>query len=90
MASGARLPPRPSTSARCSGAPLSPDTHVIRVLQRLGFVKRNATTEAVYDAVMTAAGDFGADDLFRTALVSERAGAKDLPAAGAVRNLSAV
>lgn len=39
------------------------DTHVIRVLQRFGFVKTNASTEAVYDAVMLAAADFSADDL---------------------------
>lgn len=39
------------------------DTHIIRVLQRFGFVKKNATTEQVYDAVMLAAGDFSADDL---------------------------
>ncbi|HEX2594291.1 MAG TPA: hypothetical protein VHL34_22505 [Rhizomicrobium sp.] len=39
------------------------DTHISRVLQRFGFVTKNATTEQVYDAVMLAAGDFSADDL---------------------------
>jgi endonuclease-3 len=41
------------------------DSHVIRVLQRFGFVTKNATTEAVYDAVMLAAGDCDAGDLYQ-------------------------
>jgi len=40
------------------------DTHVIRVLERFGFVKPNADAATVYDAVMAAAGDFDADDLY--------------------------
>ena len=40
------------------------DTHVIRVLERFGFVKPNADAAIVYDAVMAAAGDFDADDLY--------------------------
>jgi endonuclease III len=40
------------------------DTHVLRVLRRLGFVDANASTETAYDAIMTAADDFDADDLF--------------------------
>lgn len=40
------------------------DTHVLRVLRRLGFVGANASTETAYDAVMSAADDFDADDLF--------------------------
>ena len=40
------------------------DTHIIRVLQRFGFVRPNARTEEVYDAVMESAADFDADDLY--------------------------
>ena len=40
------------------------DTHVLRLLRRFGFVKPNAATEEVYDAVMAAAGGFDADDLY--------------------------
>ena len=40
------------------------DTHVLRVLRRLGFVGANASAETAYDAIMTAADDFDADDLF--------------------------
>jgi endonuclease-3 len=40
------------------------DTHVLRVLRRLGFVGVNASAETAYDAIMTAADDFDADDLF--------------------------
>jgi endonuclease-3 len=40
------------------------DTHVIRVLARFGFVKPNADAVIVYDAVMAAAGDLDADDLY--------------------------
>jgi endonuclease III len=39
------------------------DTHVLRVLQRFGFVRVNATTENAYDAVMAVADDFDADGL---------------------------
>lgn len=39
------------------------DTHIIRVMRRFGFVKQNAETEDVYDAIMAAAGHMGADDL---------------------------
>jgi protein ImuA len=39
------------------------DTHVLRVLQRFGFVGVNASVEDTYDAVMAAADDFDADDL---------------------------
>jgi endonuclease-3 len=39
------------------------DTHVIRVMRRFGFVKPNAETEDIYDAVMAAAADMSADDL---------------------------
>lgn len=39
------------------------DTHVIRVMRRFGFVKPNAETVDVYDAVMDAAGGMTADDL---------------------------
>ena len=34
------------------------------VMRRFGFVKPNAETEAVYDAVMQAAGDMSAEDLY--------------------------
>ncbi len=40
------------------------DTHVLRVLQRFGFVGANAVAENAYDAVMAAADGFDADDLF--------------------------
>lgn len=40
------------------------DTHIIRIMRRFGFVKPNAETEDVYDAVMEAAGDMSADDLY--------------------------
>ncbi|MDP1701863.1 MAG: endonuclease [Aestuariivirga sp.] len=40
------------------------DTHVLRILQRFGFVGANASAETAYDAIMTAADDFDADDLF--------------------------
>jgi endonuclease-3 len=40
------------------------DTHVQRVLQRFGFVGANASIEDVYDAVMAAADDFDANDLY--------------------------
>ncbi|HEY2032993.1 MAG TPA: hypothetical protein VGH02_04840 [Rhizomicrobium sp.] len=39
------------------------DTHIIRIMRRFGFVKPNAETEDVYEAVMAAAGDMSADDL---------------------------
>ena len=39
------------------------DTHALRVLQRFGFVRANATTENAYDAVMAAADEFDADGL---------------------------
>ena len=40
------------------------DTHVLRVLRRFGFVDARAETAEVSDAVMAAAGDFNADDLY--------------------------
>ena len=40
------------------------DTHVLRVLRRFGFVGANASAETSYDAIMAAADDFDADDLF--------------------------
>jgi len=40
------------------------DTHIIRVMRRFGFVKPNAETEDVYEAVMAAARDMSADDLY--------------------------
>jgi endonuclease-3 len=40
------------------------DAHVLRVLQRFGFVKPNADIETAYAAVMAAAEDFTADDLY--------------------------
>lgn len=38
------------------------DTHIIRIMRRFGFVKPNAETGDVYDAVMEAARDMSADD----------------------------
>ena len=38
--------------------------HVLRVLRRFGFVDANASAEEAYDAVMAAADDFDADDLY--------------------------
>lgn len=40
------------------------DSHVLRVLQRFGFVDANASAEEAHDAVMAAADDFAADDLY--------------------------
>lgn len=40
------------------------DTHVLRVLQRFGFVGARADTETAHDAVMAAADGLDADDLF--------------------------
>jgi endonuclease-3 len=40
------------------------DTHIIRVMRRFGFVKPNAETEDVYDAVMELARDMNTDDLY--------------------------
>jgi endonuclease III len=40
------------------------DASVLRVLRRFGFVGANASTEAAYDAVMAAADDFDANDLY--------------------------
>ena len=40
------------------------DGHVLRILQRFGFVDANASAEEAYDAVMAAADDFDADDLY--------------------------
>ena len=40
------------------------DAHVIRVMRRFGFVKPNAETEDVYEAVMAAAGEMNAGDLY--------------------------
>jgi protein ImuA len=40
------------------------DMHVLRVLQRFGFVAMKADIETAYDTVMAAADDLSADDLF--------------------------
>ncbi|MGD0142209.1 MAG: endonuclease [Rhizomicrobium sp.] len=40
------------------------DTHVLRVLQRFGFVGTNADSEDASDAVMAAADSFDTDDLY--------------------------
>lgn len=40
------------------------DTHVLRILQRFGFVKRRADIKTAHDAVMAAADGLDADDLF--------------------------
>ena len=40
------------------------DTHVLRVLQRFGFVGMRSDTAAAYDAVMASADGLDADDLF--------------------------
>jgi endonuclease-3 len=40
------------------------DGHVLRILRRFGFVDANASAEEAYDAVMAAADDFDADDLY--------------------------
>jgi endonuclease-3 len=41
------------------------DTHIIRILRRFGFVRANATTEDVYDAVMASADGVSAGDLYQ-------------------------
>jgi endonuclease-3 len=40
------------------------DTHVIRILERFGFVKPRSDARAVYDAVMPSATGLDADDLW--------------------------
>ncbi|HWA92647.1 MAG TPA: hypothetical protein VG889_21625 [Rhizomicrobium sp.] len=40
------------------------ETHIVRVLERFGFVRMGATTEQAYDAVMAAADGFSPDDLY--------------------------
>ncbi|MBV9991112.1 MAG: endonuclease [Alphaproteobacteria bacterium] len=40
------------------------ETHILRVLERFGFVRMGATTEQAYDAVMAAAEGFDADDFY--------------------------
>lgn len=40
------------------------DTHVLRVMRRFGFVSPRTDEIAVFDAVMAAAADFEADDLY--------------------------
>ncbi|MFT3988861.1 hypothetical protein [Aestuariivirga sp.] len=40
------------------------DTHVLRVLRRFGFIARNADTNRAFEAVMMAAPDMDADDLY--------------------------
>jgi protein ImuA len=40
------------------------DTHVLRVLRRFGFVAMRADAKVAHDAVMAAADDLDADDLF--------------------------
>ena len=40
------------------------ETHILRVLERFGFVRMGATTEQAYDAVMAAADGFTAGDLY--------------------------
>jgi endonuclease-3 len=39
------------------------DTHILRVLRRIGIVRPNATTENAYNIVMAAVDGWGADDL---------------------------
>lgn len=41
------------------------DTHIIRIMRRFGFVRANATTEDVYDAVMASADGMSANDLYQ-------------------------
>lgn len=40
------------------------ETHILRVLERFGFIRMGATTEQAYDAVMSAAEDLDADELY--------------------------
>jgi endonuclease III len=41
------------------------DSHIIRIMRRFGFVRANATTEDVYDAVMASADGMNAKDLYQ-------------------------
>ena len=52
------------------------DTHVLRVLQRFGFIGALARAKEAYDAVMPAAGGFEADDLFELHWHLKRLGQK--------------
>jgi len=64
MASGARLPPRPSTSARCSGALCRRHTcHSRAAAARLRQTQRDDGS-GLRRGDDGGAGDFGADDLF--------------------------
>jgi endonuclease-3 len=40
------------------------ETHIVRVMRRFGLVRASAGIDDVYDAVMAAADDFDADDLY--------------------------
>jgi endonuclease-3 len=50
------------------------DTHILRVLRRLGFVGAKATTENAYRIVMAAAHGWGADDLAELHSLMKRLG----------------
>ncbi|HEX4861470.1 MAG TPA: hypothetical protein VFV07_09550, partial [Rhizomicrobium sp.] len=52
------------------------DTHVLRVLRRFGFVSSSAPAEEAYDAVMAAAGELDADDLYELHWHIKRLGQK--------------
>jgi endonuclease-3 len=50
------------------------DTHILRVLRRIGIVRPNATTENAYNIVMAAADGWGADDLAELHSLMKRLG----------------
>jgi endonuclease-3 len=50
------------------------DTHILRVLRRLGLVRPQATTENAYRIVMAAADGWGADDLAELHSLMKRLG----------------
>lgn len=52
------------------------DTHVLRILRRFGFVSPRADSKDAYRAVMDAAADFDADDLYELHWHLKRLGQK--------------
>ncbi len=52
------------------------DSHVTRVMERYGFVRRNAKSEEVYAALMSAAPGFNADELYELHWHLKRLGQK--------------
>ncbi len=50
------------------------DTHILRILDRFGFVRPNADTRCAYDATMATLHDWSADDLAELHILMKRLG----------------